>query len=149
MSRTYIKYYHYATLSIDQVLSHVGNSSNHNSIEVNGMNINCYSDRLQTFKLSGTTCHFCGLKALFFTVSEQLSPKSKLPSAHFNLWGYSNGEFVLFTADHIMVIIIIIIMIKFIYFKFTIMIYITTFTSTFTCIFYDFVFFYISYIIFI
>jgi hypothetical protein len=101
MSRTYIKYYHYATLSIDQVLSHVGNSSNHNSIEVNGMNINCYSDRLQTFKLSGTTCHFCGLKALFFTVSEQLSPKSKLPSAHFNLWGYSNGEFVLFTADHI------------------------------------------------
>jgi hypothetical protein len=67
---------------------------------INGVSINTYSLRLQTFLEKGTECAECKLKATHFAIER--APNKENESYHLNLWGLNDkSEEILFTHDHI------------------------------------------------
>lgn len=85
---------------IEEVLPFVDEVSNRKvRKDFDGDMIKMTSDRLITFKNSGTKCVDCGMEAKYF-VKEKTRDKDE--PYHFNLYGIDeNGEEVLFTKDHI------------------------------------------------
>lgn len=67
----------------------------------NGRVVKMDSLRYQTFKLKGTTCVCCGLKASYFALEAFTHDAKNGGPYHFNLYGLRNGKEVMFTKDHI------------------------------------------------
>ena len=89
--------------SIEEVLDKVQFVSekigDKNPVDFNGDLINMASQRYQLFSQKGCTCVCCGLKGVFFAKERQKGVTHG--RYHFNLYGLSNGEEILFTKDHI------------------------------------------------
>jgi hypothetical protein len=60
--------------------------------------VNCFSNRLQTFKTKGCVCQHCGLIGTYFAL--EFCDKNAV-SPHLNLYGCDAGNEILLTADHI------------------------------------------------
>ncbi|QBQ74507.1 endonuclease [Burkholderia phage BcepSauron] len=65
-----------------------------------GLEVHTTSKRLRCFANHGTTCSSCGLEATHFAVERTATKKGSDGPFHMNMWGFRDGEEVIFTHDH-------------------------------------------------
>lgn len=71
----------------------------HGRALIDGDRVGVKTKRILTFRDSGTSCHCCGLKGLYFVKEKQRYTKSSF--YHLNLYGLDGGREVMLTSDHI------------------------------------------------